>query len=102
MIEIISVCLLPFILFIFIKSLYIVINGALMDIDVAPPWEKMLAPQLEEWLDIQPYASYDIDTLAKVFNVSKQEINGSMMSLLRLNMVDYDVIDNIKYYYRKG
>lgn len=103
MIEIINVCLIPLGLFVYIKTLYIVIAGILIDTDVAaPPWDEMLAPQLEEWLDAQSHTSYDIDTLAKVFNVPKQAINGSMMSLLRLNMVGYDVIDNVKYYYRKG
>jgi len=48
MIGIISICLLPFVLLIMIHSLQIVIHGALMGIDVAPPDTEKLAPQLEE------------------------------------------------------
>lgn len=98
--KIISICFLPFILFILIKSLYIVIQCALMDVNVAPPDEEKLAPQLEEWLSAQPYVAYDATTLGEIFNTSNRAINGCITSsLLRRGLVDYDIIDNIKYYY---
>ena len=102
-ISIISSCLLPIVLYIMIKHLYIVIHGALMNVNVAPPDVEKLAPQLEEWLSAQHPVAYDAATLAKIFNTSSRAINGSMTSLLRRCLVDYDIIDNIKYYYyREG
>lgn len=99
MIEIISACLLPFVLLIMIHSLQIVIHGALMGIDVAPPDIEKLAPQLEEWLSAQRHVSYDANTLAEIFGISNRVINGNMTTLLRKNTVDYNVIDGVKYYY---
>lgn len=102
MIRIISAFLLPIILYIMITFLYVVIQGALTDIDVAPPDIEKLAPQLEEWLSAQRHASYDINTLTEIFNTSNRAINGSMTALLHKDTVGYDIIDNVKYYYRKG
>lgn len=99
MIEIISACLLLFVLLIMIHSLYIVIHGALRGIDVAPPDIEKLAPQLEEWLSAQRPTSYSSNALAEIFNTSNRAINGSMTALLRKNIVGYDIIDNVKYYY---
>lgn len=103
-ISIISSCLLPIVLYIMIKHLYIVIHGALMNVDVAPPDEEKLAPQLEEWLSTQRHIAYDATTLAEIFNTSNRAIIGCITSsLLRRGLVDYDIIDNIKYYYyREG
>ncbi len=98
MMEIISVCILPFVLYILIKSLYIVVYGALIDVDVAPPDIEKLAPQLEEWLNAQRHASYNTNTLAEIFGVSNRAINGSMTALMRKNIVGYDIINNVKYY----
>lgn len=103
MIEIISAFLSPIILYIMFMFLYVVIPGALIDINAAPPDEEMLAPQLEEWLSAQRHVAYDATTLAEIFNTSHRAIIGSMTSLLRRCLVDYDIIDNIKYYYyREG
>ena len=73
-----------------------------MGVDVAPLDIEKLAPQLEEWLSAQHHASYDTNTLAEIFCVFNRAINGSMTALLRKGTVGYDIIDNVKYYYRKG
>ena len=102
-VSIIGLFLLPVATYIMIKHLYIVIHGALIDVDVAPLDAKKLAPQLEEWLSAQPHVAYDATTLAEIFNTSNRAINGSITSLLRRGLVNYDIIDNIKYYYyREG
>lgn len=97
--KIISICFLPFILFILIKSLYIVIQCALMDVNVAPPDTETLASQLKEWLSAQPHTAYDATTLGEIFGVSNRAINGSMTSLMRKGTIEYEIIDGIKYYY---
>lgn len=105
MIGIISAFLLPIILYIMFTFLYVVIPGALIDINAAaPPDEEMLAPQLEEWLSAQRHVAYDATTLAEIFGVSNRAIIGCITSsLLRRGLVDYDIIDNTKYYYyREG
>ena len=102
-VSIIGLFLLPVATYIMIKHLYIVIHGALIGVNVAPPDAKKLAPQLEEWLSAQPHVAYDATTLAEIFNTSNRAINGSITSLLRRGLVNYDIIDNIKYYYyREG
>lgn len=90
MIEIINLAIMNF---------KIVIQNALYDINVAPPDIEKLAPQLKEWLSAQPHAAYDITTLGEIFGVSNRTINGSMISLMRNGLIDYNIIDNIKYYY---
>ena len=99
MIEIISACLIPICIYIIIINLNIVIHGALYGISVAPPDIEKLAPQLKEWLSAQRHVAYDATTLGEIFGVSNRAINGSMMSLMRKGTVDYNIIDNIKYYY---
>lgn len=99
MIEIISACLIPICIYIIIINLNIVIHGALYGISVAPPDIEKLAPQLKEWLSAQRHAAYDATTLGEIFGVSNRAINGSMMSLMRKGAIDYNIIDNIKYYY---
>lgn len=102
-VSIISSCLLPIVLYIMIKYLYIVIHGVLMGVNVAPPEEEKLTPQLEEWLSAQRHVAYDVTTLSEIFGVSNRAINGSMTSLMRKGTIDYDIINNIKYYYyREG
>ena len=82
-----------------IMNFKIVIQNALYDISVASPDTETLAPQLEEWLSAQPHAAYDITTLGKIFGVSNRAINGSMTSLMRKGTIEYEIIDDIKYYY---
>ena len=77
----------------------VVIQNALYDINVAPPDEEKLASQLEEWLSAQRHVAYDATTLGEIFGVSNRAINGSMISLMRNGLIDYNIIDNIKYYY---
>lgn len=103
MIEIISACLIPICIYIIIINLNILIYGALYGISVAPPDIEKLAPQLKEWLSAQRHVAYDATTLGEIFGVSNRAINGSMMSLMRRGLIDYNIIDNIKYYYyREG
>lgn len=86
-----------------IMNFKVVIQDALSNINVAPPDEEKLAPQLEEWLNAQRHVAYDATTLGEIFNTSNRAINGSMTSLLRRCLVNYDIIDNTKYYYyREG
>ena len=99
MIEIISACLIPICVYIIIINLIIVIHGALYDINVAPPDIETLASQLKEWLSAQRHVAYDATTLSEIFGVSNRAINGSMISLMRNGLIDYNIIDNIKYYY---
>ena len=99
MIEIISACLIPICIYIIIINLNILIHGALYGISVAPPDIEKLAPQLEEWLSAQRHVAYDTTTLGEIFGVSNRAINGSMISLMRNGLIDYNIIDNIKYYY---
>ena len=99
MIEIISACLIPICIYIIIINLNIVIHGALYGISVAPPDIEKLAPQLKEWLSAQRHVAYDATTLGEIFGTSNRAINGSMMSLMRRGIIDYNIIDNIKYYY---
>ena len=99
MIEIISECLIPICVCIIIINLIIVIHGALYDISVASPDIEKLAPQLKEWLSAQRHVAYDATTLSEIFGVSNRAINGSMISLMRNGLIDYNIIDNIKYYY---
>lgn len=99
MIEIISACLIPICVCIIAINLNIIIHGALYDINVAPPDIEKLAPQLKEWLSAQRHVAYDATTLSEIFGVSNRAINGSMISLMRRGLIDYDIIDNIKYYY---
>ena len=99
MIEIISACLIPICVYIIIINLIIVIHGALYDINVAPPDIETLASQLKEWLSAQRHVAYDATTLGEIFGVSNRAINGSMISLMRNGLIDYNIIDNIKYYY---
>lgn len=90
MIEIINLAIMNF---------KIVIQNALSNINVAPPDEEKLASQLEEWLSAQRHVAYDATTLGEIFGVSNRAINGSMISLMRNGLIDYNIIDNIKYYY---
>lgn len=99
MIEIISACLIPICIYIIIINLNIVIHGALYGISVAQPDIEKLAPQLKEWLSAQRHVAYDATTLGEIFGVSNRAINGSMISLMRKSLIDYNIIDNIKYYY---
>ena len=99
MIEIISACLIPICVYIIIINLIIVIRGALYNINVASPDTEKLAPQLKEWLSAQRHVAYDATTLGEIFGVSNRAINGSMISLMRNGLIDYNIIDNIKYYY---
>lgn len=92
MIEIINLAIINF---------KVVIQNALYNISVAPPDIEKLSPQLKEWLSAQPHAAYDITTLGEIFGVSNRAINGSMMSLMHKDLIDYNIIDNIKYYYYK-
>lgn len=94
MIEIISACLNSAIM-----NFKITIQNALYDISVASPDTEKLAPQLKEWLSAQRHVAYDATTLGEIFGVSNRAINGSMMSLMRNGLIDYNIIDNIKYYY---
>ena len=82
-----------------IMNFKVVIQNALYDISVAPPDIEKLAPQLKEWLSAQRHVAYDATTLGEIFGVSNRAINGSMMSLMRKGTIDYNIIDNIKYYY---
>ena len=103
MIEIISACLIPICVCIIAININVVIHGALYGISVAPPDIEKLAPQLKEWLSAQRHVAYDATTLGEIFGVSNRAINGSMMSLMRRGLIDYNIIDNIKYYYyREG
>ena len=90
MIEIINLAIMNF---------KVVIQNALYNINVAPPETEMLALQLKEWLSAQPHVAYDATTLGEIFGVSNRAINGSMISLMRNGLIDYNIIDNIKYYY---
>ena len=99
MIEIIDACLIPICLYIIIMNLSIIIHGALYDISVASPDIEKLAPQLKEWLSTQRHVAYDATTLGEIFGTSNRAINGSIMSLMRRGIIDYNIIDNIKYYY---
>ena len=103
MIEIISACLIPICVCIIAININVVIHGALYGISVAPPDIETLASQLKEWLSAQRHVAYDATTLGEIFGVSNRAINGSMMSLMRRGLIDYNIIDNIKYYYyREG
>ena len=82
-----------------IMNFKVVIQNALYDINVAPPDIEKLAPQLKEWLSAQPHTAYDATTLGEIFGVSNRAINGSMISLMRNGLIDYNIINNIKYYY---
>ena len=82
-----------------IMNFKVVIQNALYDISVAPPDIEKLAPQLKEWLSAQRHVAYDATTLGEIFGVSNRAINGSMISLMRKGLIDYNIIDNIKYYY---
>ena len=99
MIEIISACLIPICVCIIAINTIIVIHGALYGISVASPDIEKLAPQLKEWLSAQRHVAYDATTLGEIFGVSNRAINGSMISLMRNGLIDYNIIDNIKYYY---
>ena len=99
MIEIISACLIPICVCIIAININVVIHGALYGINVAPPNIEKLAPQLKESLSAQRHVAYDATTLGEIFSVSNRAINGSMISLIRNGLIDYDIIDNIKYYY---
>ena len=94
MIEIINTYLKPAIM-----NFKVVIQNALYDINVAPPDIETLASQLKEWLSAQRHVAYDATTLGEIFDVSNRAINGSMISLMRNGLIDYNIIDNIKYYY---
>ena len=94
MIEIINTYLKPAIM-----NFKVVIQNALYDINVAPPDIETLASQLKEWLSAQRHVAYDATTLGEIFGVSNRAINGSMISLMRKGLIDYNIIDNIKYYY---
>lgn len=82
-----------------IMNFEVAIQNVLYNISVAPPDIEKLAPQLKEWLSAQPCAAYDATTLGEIFGVSNRAINGSMISLMRNGLIDYNIIDNIKYYY---
>ena len=82
-----------------IMNFKIVIQNALYDISVAPPDIEKLAPQLKEWLSAQRHVAYDATTLGEIFGVSNRAINGSMTSLMRKGTIEYEIIDDIKYYY---
>lgn len=82
-----------------IMNFEIVIQNVLYNINVAPPDIEKLAPQLKEWLSAQRHVAYDATTLGEIFGVSNRAINGSMISLMRNGLIDYNIIDNIKYYY---
>ena len=99
MIEIISACLIPICVCIIAININIIIHGALYGISVASPDIEKLAPQLKEWLSAQRHVAYDATTLGEIFGVSNRAINGSMISLMRNGLIDYNIIDNIKYYY---
>ena len=99
MTEIISACLILICVCIIAININVVIHGALYDTSVAPPDVEKLAPQLKEWLSAQRHVAYDATTLGEIFGVSNRAINGSMMSLMRRGIIDYNIIDNIKYYY---
>ena len=99
MIEIISACLIPICVWIIVININVVIYSALYGISVAPPDIEKLAPQLKEWLSAQRHVAYDATTLGEIFGVSNRAINGSMISLMRNGLIDYNIIDNIKYYY---
>ena len=94
MIEIIGAYLKPAIM-----NFKVVIQNALYDISVTSPDIEKLAPQLKEWLSAQRHVAYDATTLGEIFGVSNRAINGSMISLMRNGLIDYNIIDNIKYYY---
>lgn len=102
MIETISACLIPICVYIIIINLIIVIHGALYGISVASPDIEKLAPQLKEWLSAQRHVAYDATTLGEIFGVSNRAINGSMTSLMRKGTIEYEIIDNTKYYYYRG
>lgn len=99
MVEIISACLIPICVWIIVININVVIYGALYGISVASPDIEKLAPQLKEWLSAQRHVAYDATTLGEIFGVSNRAINGSMISLMRNGLIDYNIIDNIKYYY---
>ena len=82
-----------------IMNFKVTIQNALTNINVAPPDIETLAPQLKEWLSAQRHVAYDAITLGEIFGVSNRAINGSMISLMRNGLIDYNIIDNIKYYY---
>ena len=82
-----------------IMNFKVVIQNALYDINVALPDIETLASQLKEWLSAQRHVAYDATTLSEIFGVSNRAINGSMISLMRKGLIDYNIIDNIKYYY---
>ena len=82
-----------------IMNFKVVIQNALYDINMASPDIEKLAPQLKEWLSAQRHVAYDATTLGEIFGVSNRAINGSMISLMRNGLIDYNIIDNIKYYY---
>ena len=90
MIEIINLAIMNF---------EVAIQNVLYNISVASPDVEKLAPQLKEWLSAQRHAAYDATTLGEIFGVSNRAINGSMISLMRNGLIDYNIIDNIKYYY---
>ena len=91
MIEIIGAYLKPAIM-----NFKVVIQNALYDINVALPDIETLASQLKEWLSAQRHVAYDATTLSEIFGVSNRAINGSMISLMRKGLIDYNIIDNIK------
>ena len=82
-----------------IMNFKVTIQNTLSNINVAPPDIEKLAPQLKEWLSAQRHVAYDATTLGEIFGVSNRAINGSMMSLMRKGLIEYNIIDNIKYYY---
>ena len=82
-----------------IMNFKVVIQNALYNINVAPPDIETLASQLKEWLSAQRHVAYDATTLGEIFGVSNRAINGTMISLMRNGLIDYNIIDNIKYYY---
>ena len=82
-----------------IMNFEVAIQNVLYNINVAPLDTEKLAPQLKEWLSAQRHVAYDATTLGEIFNISNRAIIGSMTSLMRKGTIDYNIIDNIKYYY---
>lgn len=82
-----------------IMNFEVAIQNVLYNINVAPSDTEKLAPQLKEWLSAQPNVAYNATTLGEIFDVSNRAIIGSMTSLMRRGLIDYDIIDGIKYYY---
>lgn len=82
-----------------IMNFEVVIQNVLYDISVASPDTETLASQIKEWLSAQRHVAYDATTLGEIFGVPNRAIIGSMTSLMRRGLIDYNIIDNIKYYY---